>query len=413
MDKFCIFNSNELEYYNYKVEELLTFLAKYKHLPDQGTPEWLRMRESTIGGSELSTVIGTNPYERQIHGFVASKLGWKKFQGNKYTRWGKLFEPVGQRFMELLMQCHIYEASSLPGAIPHTSYSPDGMAVVPTHVLRKLIATGFIPPHELPDDIDALTVLFEFKSPATRVPNGKVPIHYMSQPMAGLCHFDHLDIAYFVDMQAKKCSLYDLKKGNNHYNYGYHNSKGNKVDLGEPLAYGIIGIYEPYFEASDVMPVASKMGGYVRGFEIVAGRMRDLGDEDAKMWERITTAVTEWSGELQARFYDPHLWKDLDPYTDVAHFERWCEKNGHGALGIIAYKIYACDIIPVERDDTFLEGHKARVDEVIGMIHEIRKADNQTRRFKEMFGKTPSGAPIDDSIEVTNDMLEELANMSD
>ena len=45
-----------------KLKNLHNFLNKHKYLPVQGSQEWLRSRTETIGGSEISTILGLNPY---------------------------------------------------------------------------------------------------------------------------------------------------------------------------------------------------------------------------------------------------------------------------------------------------------------------------------------------------------------
>lgn len=46
-----------------KVKELKNFIEDNKHLPEQGSEQWLRNRKFTIGGSEMSTITGDNPYK--------------------------------------------------------------------------------------------------------------------------------------------------------------------------------------------------------------------------------------------------------------------------------------------------------------------------------------------------------------
>ena len=45
-----------------KLQILQQFLNKHKYLPIQGSHEWLNSRKYSIGGSEISTILGLNPY---------------------------------------------------------------------------------------------------------------------------------------------------------------------------------------------------------------------------------------------------------------------------------------------------------------------------------------------------------------
>jgi hypothetical protein len=131
-----------------KLNELRLFCESYADRPKQGTKKWKEERnninkEVTVGGSEMSTVLGENKYNT-IDKLIQTKLGFLTFSGNDATRWGNFFEPAGQLLLEKLFECVLYETGSLPGSITNTSYSPDGFAVVYNDQIKKLISKKYI-----------------------------------------------------------------------------------------------------------------------------------------------------------------------------------------------------------------------------------------------------------------------------
>jgi hypothetical protein len=217
-----------------KYEQLHKFVENNAELAEQGSAEWLEMRKKIIGGSELSTVLGKNPYNK-IDNLVADKIGLTQFRGNIATRWGRLFEELSRIIMEMILindrndEYCIFETGSLEGAIPHHRFSPDGLSVF----LYK--NKGLL---------QFLLTLLEFKSPLRSVPNGLIPEYYIPQIQAGLCDIDISEIGLFINNMYRKCSLSDLNLSTT-YDTVFHASDIKKQFKPEiPVAYGIIGFYQ-------------------------------------------------------------------------------------------------------------------------------------------------------------------------
>ena len=150
---------------NPKIEALERWIKDHETLPEQGSEGWYKGRKFRIGGSEVSTIEGTNPYSTKKD-LVASHLGLSSFVGNLATRWGKVMEDITVSVLETLFNCSIH----VPGSIPHHEVkvhanSPDGITYIKAW--------------------DAL-VLIEIKNPSGRVPGRVVPKHYRSQIKSGL-----------------------------------------------------------------------------------------------------------------------------------------------------------------------------------------------------------------------------------
>lgn len=258
-----------------KHNKVRAMFAFYRYLPPQGSQKWLDQRNGkyrdhlgvllkqiyminnpdkkfsdniippTIGGSEITKVIKAKHFDQN---FVKTKLDMgPRFDGNEYTRWGKLFEPVINEYTNMKFDTLLYEFGSIPGLrnvdnYPIQSYSPDGVSVVNTDRLLKVLGT-----YDTNVDLsefkasatDETVVLFEFKCPATRMPENTVPAEYMAQPRVGACSLHIPEISVFGNVIFRKCALEDFGFNNN-YDTEYHKKP---VDGLSTIVCGFIGIY--------------------------------------------------------------------------------------------------------------------------------------------------------------------------
>lgn len=222
---------------NYKTRLLDDMLAKNKHLPPQGSDEWLGMRTYNIGGSEMATITGDSAFSN-IPKLVAQKIGMCQFKGNTATRWGNMFEPITQMIMEKLFDIDsIQETGSLEGAVAHQRYSPDGLAIV------KMVCSDTIG-GEYVETQEYCVILFEFKSPFSSIPSGYIPKYYIPQVKTGLCSIPITDFALFVSNMFRKCSFADLRN-NPTYDTCFHDKDAKKKFVSsDPLAMGLIILYQ-------------------------------------------------------------------------------------------------------------------------------------------------------------------------
>jgi hypothetical protein len=212
-----------------KKTTLIKFVEDNKHLARQGTEEWKIDRMYSIGGSEIATVIGVNPFNTKV-GIIAQKLALTHFSGNNATRWGNLFEDMTEKLFKIIfLSCEndgeIYSIGSIPHkTINEHRYSPDGLCVMTICGQEKM-------------------VLLEFKSPYGSVPTAKVPKHYLPQVKAGLCTIDIADVCVFVNNMFRKCSLSQLDFSID-YDTRYHRDSAVKLrGINSTIANGIIFLY--------------------------------------------------------------------------------------------------------------------------------------------------------------------------
>jgi hypothetical protein len=218
----------------YKINKLKKLIEENKNLAPQGSPEWLAIREYSIGGSEMSTITGDNPYQK-LENLISQKLGFTKFNGNIACRWGKMFEVVTQSLTQTILDAsQMCETGSLEGAVSHQRYSPDGLGVVKLYCESEYKG-------EIIETFEYCIVLFEYKSPYCSIPTGIIPKHYLPQVKTGLCSIPISDFAIFINNVFRKCTLDDLND-NIKYDDVFHKSK--KFIPKDPLALGMNIFYQ-------------------------------------------------------------------------------------------------------------------------------------------------------------------------
>jgi len=210
----------------------------------QRSPEWYEQRKTTIGGSEISIVLGDNPFTSKVQ-LLSRKLGIDTFEGNIYTQWGTIFEEHTTQYAKavLKMQSDIYETGSISGKIKGQRYSPDGLGVV------TLLDIDNKP-------CDCI-ILFEFKAPSgTSFTKKDIPKHYLDQVLTGLMTLDFTDAAIFISNYYRKCS-FDQFNYTGEYDKEFHKSdyRARKHGLSkeEPYALGVIAVFKTKKQHKDVL----------------------------------------------------------------------------------------------------------------------------------------------------------------
>jgi hypothetical protein len=207
-----------------KLKTIEEFIEKYSDNAEQGSDTWLLERKLKIGGSEISTVEGFNPFMKLVD-LVGQKIGLTKFNGNTATRWGNLFEHVSELMFKTLFLkdgYKIYNTGSIPNkVIKNHAYSPDGLCLMEFNGVEKI-------------------ALLEFKSPSGSAPTSKVPKHYLPQVKAGLCTIDIAQIGVFANNMIRKCSL-DQLDFSIEYDTAYHRDTEIKLkNINTTISNGII-----------------------------------------------------------------------------------------------------------------------------------------------------------------------------
>ena len=385
------------------------FLERHKHLPPQGTQEWLNNRLYKIGGSEIATILGKNKYQSKKD-LIKTHVGLKKFNGFFATHWGTLFEDSIRTYINKLYNCNIVET----GAIPHfkyntLAYSPDGIAVVSTKYIK----------HLLPDNIildDEIVILFEFKCPYSRVPTGEIPEHYIDQPRLGMEVIPMCESAIFIEA-VFKLSSYDNLKYNNIYNMSYHKDK--KQILDNPIAYGILILYHDGInddlELNKQLTIEDLIENELNDSELLEEITKEIlrlkydikvkvGNNEVNDLSKIKTSyiinkILAGCSEKKIKCFeiDHSIQKnyDMDKFNDTNIINKFnnlslktqldnnlntkideIRKNGKIIYGILPYKLFSVHINPVHKTNLLTHDVVASVEKVIDVISNYMDHNN-------------------------------------
>jgi hypothetical protein len=418
-----------------KLSDVRAFILANKNLAPQGSEEWLKTRQSIVGGSELSILIGKNPFS-SIADLVASKCGLSKFVNNVATKWGNIFEELTRIITQLMFipdislseEC-IYETGSLEGIIPHHRFSPDGLTVV---ICKK--ANGELVP---------IIALLEFKSPLSSIPAGVIPPYYLPQVKAGLCDIDMTEMGLFINNMYRKCTLAQF--GNNpEYNRNFHVSDlKKKVTVQEPLAIGILGIYQTKEQYAHLLETYDAEQSYIvrsnddsssdedtreditrtllhrilhqfnaRGLTKTntIGRLIDVGaleeQDTLKLFQHICNK------QITVKYFAPNIYMhrlrdcvppdlvcadgdiisysgyETNPAKFVRKFVASCINKGYHPVGFLPWKLFKSDMILVDKDPMYIYQFVPKINEVIAMVSDICATDSYAERqarFEQYF----------------------------
>lgn len=97
----------------------------------QRTREWYDARQNLITASSSCDAMGENPYDRNARQKLIDQkaaLEYKPTEGNKYTQWGTIYEPVATLLYETIFGLKTYETGLIVHPkIPFIGASPDGL----------------------------------------------------------------------------------------------------------------------------------------------------------------------------------------------------------------------------------------------------------------------------------------------
>ncbi len=320
------------------MDKLLTYIDKWKDLPEQKSEQWLADRTHTIGGSEMGTIAGCNPYKK-IRDLIQTHIGLKVFNGSINTYWGSILEDLVTIILEDVWHTKIYEAGSLPGVVEGQKYSPDGLMYL-----------------EWLDQI----VLIEIKSPARRVVNGKIPRMYKPQVYTGLDTIPIANFAIFVDAMFRRCSLEDHS-----FTATYDTQIHPDKPLGVPHALCMVGIFEQQYTGTydDLQNLVSEnelLQDFVDDYNLEQLKSKqgessppqkyvDIGACSPDVLEAVLKDVTRH----KLSFYFPQWTSDekISSKDMIKDYEEYCDKHNYIKVAVMPLKLFRCDIIPVSRDE--------------------------------------------------------------
>lgn len=390
-----------------KDEILNIFIKKHEALPKQGSTEWLNNRKYRIGGSEISTVLKKNPYQK-IKDLIQSHTGLKVFKGFFATHWGVLFEPIIRDHINILLNCNIIETGSIPhNTNKYISYSPDGISLVDTKKIKDILEENN-KINYLEHEDEKSIILFEFKCPYKRIPSGKIPDYYIDQPRLGMEVIDICDMGIFIEAVYKITSFNNLIY-NNKYNNIYHKDK--QIITTNPINYGIIILYYANNTNNNIDDDINKLidndintddeiDKLIREidklkYDIKIGNINDLGlinntyiinqilkysccNENKKLsiidtiqysyninnFEKTNEQIINFNNNIIQSKLKTNLNKEINKLIE----------NDNTIFGILPYKLFTLDINPVKKVDNFL--HTDLQIEINNIMNVIKQCEN-------------------------------------
>lgn len=333
----------------------------------QRSADWLIKKRFTIGGSQIATITGDNPYETTLSLLsdkIASLRGDVR-KSNIYTQWGTMFEHVIKRFTEERFNCKILgDECFILGekALAGVSYSPDGLAIVDDNALT---------------DGRPTRVLFEFKCPYLRIPTTAPPAYYIPQVKYGLdllqgANFSHhcpeladvgriAEFGIFAEGVFRRCSFEDLDLSKEFDKQLTPKLKG----YSQVRAFGFIGFYAAPDSAifSDAL--------FKRLFDecnYEHDECNDLGISPPALFQLIMKYVDERAISLYYSKIAYKQNKELEP--SFFEFDRVAADARAVRIGALPWKLFSIDYHKIVPTDGYIAQHKQKIDEVIAIIRE-------------------------------------------
>lgn len=314
-----------------KLQIIKNYLARWAHLPKQGTKEWILGRVK-VGGSELYDAI-YSPDK-----LIKTKLQLKQIpEIAPYNLiFGHIFEDVTIALLQILYKCKIFEG---PGSIPShelpedKTYSMDGIAVVDFSDGPKI-------------------TMFEIKNTVSRaIVHGEIFKKYVPQVKGGLCDIEIAERALYVETATKICTR------------EFEIAKFQQIPAEyKTLARGFIAIW------SDVETDYSNI---------------DFGEMDKTtisiIMNRIHTGqYTSWLSPMEI-FGINGCNIECDLEKSHKQIEEYCEQAKKYYVGTISYVIIDINIVQVEPEPGYTKQYYEQIKEINHQVSEFMKLEEGER----------------------------------
>jgi hypothetical protein len=377
-------------------------LAEHANAPLAHSAEWTSARASSVGGSDVATILGLNPYRKRCN-FIAEKCGiGPAFQGNQATRWGTVMERATEAFTRAVLQMpgEIHALGSIQTSIEGLRYTPDGLGIV--HLCNTR------------DELRAFIAVFEFKSPFRTIPDGKIPKHYAPQLQTGLLALPRAHIGIFTNCSFRKCTAADFNFSLT-YDTIYHSGDQRKP------ATDIYALGTVYFTASAEELQAWHAGQYAEQPDdaLIYNGALDVGAAGARLTDRVFELAS--LGRLTAhhsavqlnipvveqmqiiRTHRGHPAAPLDFARKIR--ERGPDWRANPAppddqsgsptapLAFMNWKLVKADIITMDRAPGWAGIVKPAVDETLACVRDIQSKPDPYIAYQERFGQQAD--PVD------------------
>jgi len=382
---------------------LTDFVNLYAGMKQRGK-DWYDSMGTTCGGSEMSALMGKNPYSTIVD-VINKKIeilqGINSWNGGAACWWGTLFEDVIESFVSIDLGGEVKGTDICIRELPGHRNSPDGYVVA--RFYRGIDGELYIWTTDMDPDIppEWRIVLLEFKCPYGRKPiAGKIPPQYRPQLKSGLMVSSVAHFGLFVDAVYRKCGILDMKDTPD-YDTDYHARDRGKWDL--PIAWGMIAVYAPLLDAPRRVRLGWKGDEWAEGdpdpdkddadaaqaaweihsryFGMKMGKQDgrnciiDLGDMEEKLFNRTLGLIDgkRFSVKRVAPCFVDGRGTPLHTDQEVGDKIKELRQSAppdHYLLGILPWKMFEVIYVPINRDP----GFEAMIMPIIEEVHRTAAA---------------------------------------
>lgn len=425
--------------------ELEAHVARYADAPRQHSDGWHAAKSTSVGGSEIAALLGSNPYSSRSK-LLARKAGLDPFSSvGVACWWGTMMEPVSEQLVSALFGSAVIgtDIHVRSDALPAHANSPDGYTVVP--FVECVDSDGQPDGWEMCFGVEAAVLagrrvvpvpaLVELKAPYRRHLKSSVPDYYRPQVLSGAALSPPAITGLFVEIVYRVCSLPQLEEHCRAYSSAYHNkdvrARTTAPPWGSPVALGVSAVYAPRMgtrrirRSTDTMErkgadqacleMLARACGMALAGDDLGVQLADLGDLTERFpgdFDALMSHVD--SGEVRVQHSAPALvqFGAVDPsdpgggqFTDgsaAAAVSAYMRAAEHAAppehyylLGFLPWKVFDVGCHQVMKDPDYIETLRPHVDAFMRDLAVITSAPDRARAFAVMTAsEAPSAAEI-------------------
>ncbi|VVB71022.1 Uncharacterised protein [uncultured archaeon] len=354
------------------------FVNLYNNGMAQRDEKWMKLIQITFGGSEIASIQGDNHWCPKIN-LVGMKCGIvQRDNPNLNTTWGQFFEDVSAIFINQYFLTEVKGDEMCITVHDGHSNSPDGIIVIHRYKDEKGRWELLTKDTEIDDETQIIheIAMLEFKNPPIRKLSIKqVPHHYFGQIQSGLSTVEIADFALFVDSTFCICKL-DQLKYNDKFNHDLHHYAVHRDIIGKsPISIGFSIVY-----AKDKV----KIKGELENVSVDGVILQDIGSLNDTEGLPIVDLISKVQSKAVDVIHSKHYFTgEMENKKDEIRDVIGQVPVGHHPIAIVPWKLFDCNIIPVERDREFITQMFKDIDETIADIRKIKDAPDVGKAYEE------------------------------
>lgn len=321
---------------------------------EQRSADWYSSLGATIGGSELSAIMGLSEY-KSFNDVVIEKAAHlrgaaRRWAGNAACNWGIIMEDVITPCVEIdLMGDIIGDTICIKMYEGHRN-SPDGYIIVMLAVndvsgSRRIITHDDSPMLLDDEHIEEHIALIEFKNPLSRKPDGSVPDNYLPQVLSGLMVSPIAHLGIFIDSVIRKCSSLSELGPNPGYDTIYHAYDDGRYIGRAPYMWGVIAVYAPTAPGD----AAHEFTWGTMRPQLVLGKFKphDIGTFSKNTYNYVMDLMA--TNKLKYKVPQPSTQLGAEDYTECCT----TALDGFKLWGFIPWKVLEINYVPVDPQPNF------------------------------------------------------------